>query len=251
MHIFISWSGSRSKTLAETLASWLEQVVQAVEPWLSIDITKGTRWSAEVSEKLETAKVGIICLTPENLAEPWILFEAGALSKTKDANVCTFLLGLTPSDVPQPLGQFQHTTTERDDVKKLVQTINGRVAETGGKQLQDKALNSVFETYWPSLEVELTKLAAKSPPRAPKQRSEREMLQEILQLLRAQERNREPLEALLRNPYLPGIGAFGTPAGMVTTPADHRGGLLGMAEEKNVAQKLGTPPAPLKGPSEA
>ena len=68
MLVFISWSGQRSKIVAEALENWLAQVIQAVEPWVSQDINKGgLRWSAEVADRLERSKVGIICLTKSNL----------------------------------------------------------------------------------------------------------------------------------------------------------------------------------------
>ena len=35
----------------------------------------------------------------------WILSEAGALSKTKDARVCNLLLDVKPADVVDPLAQ--------------------------------------------------------------------------------------------------------------------------------------------------
>src|SRR5688572_19220319 len=109
MEVFLSWSGERSKAVAETLSVWLGQVIQAVDPWISSDIEKGARWNPEIAARLEQSRVGIICLTKENLDAKWILFESGALSKTKDAYVCTLLLDIDPSDVEQPLGQFQHT----------------------------------------------------------------------------------------------------------------------------------------------
>ena len=83
MKVFISWSGERSRSIAEALREWLPDVIQAVKPWLSAeDIDKGARWSSDLAHELEDAHVGVICLTPENLEEPWIHFEAGALSKT-------------------------------------------------------------------------------------------------------------------------------------------------------------------------
>jgi hypothetical protein len=69
-----------------------------------------------VADRLEQCRVGIICMTPENLESRWILFEAGALSKTKEAHVCTLLVGLTPAEVKPPLAQFQHTMMERADI---------------------------------------------------------------------------------------------------------------------------------------
>jgi hypothetical protein len=83
MKVFLSWSGERSKATAETLGNWFARVIQAVEPWISSGIDKGARWQSEIANRLEDARVGIVCLTASNLSEPWILFEAGALSKTK------------------------------------------------------------------------------------------------------------------------------------------------------------------------
>ncbi len=126
MEVFISWSGTRSHAIARALHGWLPQVINALRPWLSsTDIDKGARWSQDISARLNNAKAGIICLTPNNLSSPWILFEAGALSKSIDASyVCTFLVELEPAAVAQPLAQFQATRAEKDDVLRLLKTLN-------------------------------------------------------------------------------------------------------------------------------
>jgi hypothetical protein len=73
MKVFISWSGARSKAIAEILRQWLPGVIQAVKPYYSPDdISKGARWSSEIGKELEAARVGLICLTRENLEAPWI-----------------------------------------------------------------------------------------------------------------------------------------------------------------------------------
>jgi hypothetical protein len=167
MDLFLSWSGKRSKAVAEALKLWLRQVIQAVEPWISSDIDKGARWSDEVATRLERSKVGIICLTQDNLASPWILFEAGALSKTKDAYVCTFLLDLSPDDVAQPLSQFQLTTADKEDCRKLLGIINEAVRKAGERHLSDQVLDGVFDTNWPKLEAVLTNLPPATPRSAP------------------------------------------------------------------------------------
>ena len=63
MKVFIRWSGERSKAVAEALQEWLRRVVQAVDPWISSEMTKGVRWSPEIVARLEESKVDIICLT--------------------------------------------------------------------------------------------------------------------------------------------------------------------------------------------
>lgn len=35
MKIFVSWSGKRSKAVAELMSDWLKCVIQASQPWIS------------------------------------------------------------------------------------------------------------------------------------------------------------------------------------------------------------------------
>ncbi len=116
MRIFISWSGERSKALAEVLRQWLPGVIQAVQPYYSPDdITKGARWSEEIAKVLEESRVGIICLTRENLDAPWIVFEAGALSKKLEkSKVSPILFGVEPTDLTGPLIQFASSQVRED-----------------------------------------------------------------------------------------------------------------------------------------
>ena len=172
--------------MAEGLGAWLTQVIQAVEPWISSGIAKGALWRSEVAERLDEAKVGIVCLTSSNLTAPWILFEAGALSKTKDSYVCTFLLDITPTDVEPPLGDFQHTLFTKADVLKLIQTINGIVKKSGERSLTDQILTKMFDTFWPQLETQLTEIKNHQEVTTTP-RPERELLEEMLEILRSQE----------------------------------------------------------------
>jgi TIR domain len=131
MKIFISWSGELSRQIAEALRSWLQYVVQATEPWISTqDIDKGSIWFSEITDQLHDTSLGIVCLTPENLKAPWILFEAGALLKGLKRNrVCTLLIDLKVSDLEEPLSKFNATMTTKEDMFKLVQTINKELGE--------------------------------------------------------------------------------------------------------------------------
>src|SRR5271157_199900 len=128
--VLLSWSGERSKALAMALRDWLPKVINALRPWLSSsDIEKGARWAGEIAAKLSSTSVGIICLTPSNLHSDWLLFEAGALSKLKEAYVCTFLIDLDSAEIEFPLAQFQSTTATREQVFDLMKTLNGRTED--------------------------------------------------------------------------------------------------------------------------
>jgi hypothetical protein len=187
MDVFISWSGERSRAAAEALRGWLPKIINAIKPWLSsADIDKGARWGTDVAVRLEIAKAGIICLTPSNLHSDWILFEAGALSKTlKNTFVCPLLIGLEPADVKGPLAQFQATRAIKDELLQLLKTLNTAL---GDGALPDSHIDEAFEVWWPKLHDQFTKLPADGSTNLPS-RTERDLLEEILQLVRNQSRN--------------------------------------------------------------
>ena len=182
--VFISWSGDLSKKLAEEVRTWLPGVLQFVKPYFTPnDIEKGTRWSTDIAGELETSDAGIICLTKDNLNKPWILFEAGALSKNfGKANVCTILFNLDSSDFSGPLTSFQATKFDKADFKKLLTTINN----TGGElKLESAVLNEVFEMWWPNLEHKINEILRTHVVSNDNAiRSEREILEEVLELTR-------------------------------------------------------------------
>lgn len=186
MKVFLSWSGLRSRAIAEALREWIPNVIQAVEPWMSAeDVDKGLRWSSEIAVQLEDTRFGIICLTPENLESVWILFEAGALSKTIDkAFVCPLLFALDPSDVRGPLTQFQATKAEKDDMKRLILTINRAL---GDGSLAPEKVEKAFEHWWSDLEQAL-RLVPEADGKPKPERSDRELLEEILEIVRAEMR---------------------------------------------------------------
>jgi hypothetical protein len=184
MKVFISWSGQRSAAVADALRYWLPKVIQALEPCMSSDdIEKGTRWRSGLASELEQSSVGIICLTRENLDSTWIHFEAGALSKQQqNTYVCTLLFGLEATDVREPLAQFQHTRATKDDLRKLVSTINTAL---GDAKLPESELNESFEVWWPRLEERFSRITPEIESNLPA-RTERELLEEILAIVRMQ-----------------------------------------------------------------
>jgi hypothetical protein len=184
MKVFISWSGETSKNIAEILRQWLPSVIQVVKPYYSPDdIAKGARWSTEIAIELDESKIGLICLTKDNLSSPWIMFEAGALSKNIDSSkVCPILFGVEPSDIKGPLVQFQAAKFTKEEVKRVVRMMN---LELGENSLVSEVFENVFEMWWPKLE-EKVKIEMQSPVKSvgKNARSERDILEEILSLSR-------------------------------------------------------------------
>lgn len=182
--VFISWSGDLSKKLAEEVRQWLPGVLQFVKPYFTPnDIEKGTRWSTEIANELEGSNAGIICLTKDNINKPWILFEAGALSKNfGKANVCTILFNLDNVDLTGPLTIFQATKFDKTDFKKLLTTINNTGSDS---KLETAVLNDVFDMWWPKLESKIGEILNNHVEATNNNlRSEREILEEVLELTR-------------------------------------------------------------------
>lgn len=191
--VYISWSGDLSNRLAEAVRQWLPGVLQFVKPYFTpSDIEKGIKWGSDILTELGGSDIGIICLTKDNLKKPWILFEAGALSKNFDkSHVCTLLFNVEPTDLIGPLTLFQATKFSKDDFEKLIKTINNCGGET---KLNNDTLDNVFGMWWPILEENIMKILKEEEERSQHEvvehRSERDILEEILELTRINSRKR-------------------------------------------------------------
>lgn len=194
MRVFISWSGERSRRVAELLDDWLQCVIQAADPWMSSkDIDRGALWFSEISDQLSNTSIGIICLTKENKLKPWILFESGALAKgISSSRVCTFLIDLKSTDIENPLAQFNHTKPDKEGVWELVRTINLSLKE---KALKESILEKVFETYWRQFEDKFKGILKETPEtEIAETRSQNDILLEVLSSVRVMDRRIRRIE---------------------------------------------------------
>lgn len=188
MKVFISWSGDHSKKLGEALKEWLPGVLQRVQPYFTpSDIEKGARWASEIAAELSSAQVGILCITRDNLHSDWVMFEAGALSKSLEkSHVCPILFGISNADLAGPLKQFQTTEFNRGEMHKLIGTVNGRLGES---KLPQKTFDGVFHMWWPTLEQKVSEIMQEvNGPQEPV-RTDREILEEVLLLARSTAKN--------------------------------------------------------------
>jgi hypothetical protein len=184
MKIFISWSGSYSHGVAMAIRDWLPFIFSDIDTFVSSeDVRKGKRWLVEISKELANSNFGIMCLTRKNLEAPWILFEAGALSKLKTANVCTLLMdNLRPGDVEGPLSHFQATQFTKTDVLKLILSIN---IQRGKSRIEEPRLKAMFEKWWSDLEFNVAKLPRDRKTDGDAHRSDRAILYEVLEITRS------------------------------------------------------------------
>lgn len=209
MKIFISWSGTLSQEVAELLKSWLENIFQGAEAWMSKDdITKGEIWFSSINETIAQTDFGILCLTRENMNAPWILFEAGALSKgLSKSRVCPLLIDFDVSQLTQPLAQFNASRSSRAEMFKLVEAIN---QHSGEKLLAPERLRKTFDKWWDDFAMDLANINKKqrNHVEAPKRGSD-DMVIEILEIVRAlQQRSQQsPPTDLLSGQHSPLVGS--------------------------------------------
>ena len=196
MEVFISWSGDRSGKVAEALRDWLPNVIQSVTPFMSAsDIEKGSRWPGDLARHLEESQFGLVCLTPENLGAPWLLFEAGALSKSMDnSRVVPYLYGVSQTLLQGPLAQFQAASATKTSTLDVIKSIN---EASGENRLEPTRVEQAFETWWPQLEDTFTNIpetSEEAPPseEGPQSRTDRDILEEILRLARQMSRQNAP-----------------------------------------------------------
>jgi hypothetical protein len=206
MKIFVSWSGTLSQKVACALRDWIPCVLQYARPYVSSeDIDKGTRWSVDIAKELNDSMYGILCVTADNEGAPWLNFEAGALSKAIDRSFVTpFLLNLRASDLKKgPLVQFQATAFSRDEVRKLIESLNNKAGE--GERVELATVKRTFDKWWPELEKELSVILQEVPGKSktsPVPTKQEAMLGELLDLVRSQQRQISSPQTLLPPDYL-------------------------------------------------
>jgi hypothetical protein len=152
MKVFLSWSGESSRALAVVLEKWLASVFSGYATFWISHRDPGIRWNLELDRELESTHFGILCLVPSNLTAPWLIFEAGALSKSVDVSrVIPYCLGLPPGDIAGPLNRFQGISADEAGTRKLIASINSLLE----RKRTESALAKLFDKRWPELRRDL------------------------------------------------------------------------------------------------
>lgn len=184
MQIFLSWSGLQSRGVAECLRDLLPDLLHNVTIWMSEhDITAGMRWSTELSERLSKSDVGIACITPSNQHSPWLMFEAGAISKSlSEGRLIPYLFGISPEQIDYPLAQFQMRESDRAGTFRLAMEINSYT----DNPIDEIRFLRLFDRWWPDFSDALERYQKKiEEPTIASIRSDKEILYEILDIVRA------------------------------------------------------------------
>ena len=157
MSVFVCWSGTRSKIIAgavqELLLSQKEFELTKDNVFISGGIEKGATWFQSIVEALRKSRVGIVCLTTENLHNPWLHFEAGALTRALDDKagddriLIPLLHGVSAAEMTGPLSAYQATYTSRADLASMM----SRVAEV----LEKPLACALTENQWQQFQSKL------------------------------------------------------------------------------------------------
>lgn len=184
MEVFLSWSGSQSKALAECIKDLFPDLLHNIHIWMSEhDLQAGMRWSSELSERLSRSDVGIACVTPSNQHSPWLMFEAGAISKSLiEGRLIPFLLGIGPEQIDYPLAQFQMRESDKNGTFKLICDLNSYTIQP----VDDARLSRLFDRWWPDFSEALKSISKQvEEPKTLPMRSDKDILYEILERVRA------------------------------------------------------------------
>lgn len=152
--IFISWSGARSKEIAIALKNCLETDVFCntnLRCFVSDqDIASGADWWDKIQKELKSCKLGIVCITKENLRAPWIYFEAGAIV-ARDVPVIPFLINCNRKQLSEtPLGGKE--SREFHNPKDFIHMLRD-ISHTMGytKELADTQVEALGEQAYKKL----------------------------------------------------------------------------------------------------
>ena len=155
MDTILTWSGSASHEVASFFREWLKGVLPGIQPWISSeDIAKGKKWFPELMGQLTKTSVSITFITPENVHSPWVYYEVGVIAaKNEGCIICPYLVGVEPNHVRDtPLGQFQCTSSKKDDTFRLIRSINEGL---GDGRHDEQLLKGNFNSQWPELKCRL------------------------------------------------------------------------------------------------
>lgn len=183
MKIFMSWSGERSKAIAEEFKSFLSKVLQQTQPFISSqDIELGSLGQNRVMQEVTERRFGLIFITPENKKSEWIHYEAGGLIKDLEKDrVVPILFGIEKKEISKPLSQFQMIEFNKKSVLDLIKQIN-LLTE---KPLDPESLNEVFDAFFVRSQDKINSVISDSP-KVIETRSTEDILNELLLFTREQ-----------------------------------------------------------------
>jgi hypothetical protein len=181
--VFISWSKEPSGEIAKHVQRLLGKIFPApnINFFVSnVKISGGDNFRYILDDKLENSNFGILVLTNNNIAQPWIMFEAGALSKHSDnTKITPILFGRNYKDREAPIEQFNYIDyvnnsafiesdekfingKEKDFFNNLILPITRKlygIKEPSQEQIEQ--LKDSLDKFWENFEKKIDEILAK------------------------------------------------------------------------------------------
>lgn len=145
----------------------------------SRSITKGANGLAVIEANLDNSAFGIVLVSRDNQAAPWLNYEGGWLASTLERPVATICLDLRPGDVTSPLAPRQATQFEDD---QDMATLLRQVVDAANPSMNDRVFQTLLTQVWPSIRdswVPALEHEGESPAR-----DDNEMLAELVERVR-------------------------------------------------------------------
>ncbi|HEX8367693.1 MAG TPA: TIR domain-containing protein [Pyrinomonadaceae bacterium] len=149
-NIFISQTSGKSRDVAIVLKNWLIEEMKLGIPWISTEIPGGDDWRKAIRKALSKARIGILCITADNITNQWIIYEAGALD-FNGIKVFPYVINSRSRYLPAPINHLQGGKANEQGTKSLVIEINKAL----GKRFSKKKVIEIFNSKWKILQQNL------------------------------------------------------------------------------------------------
>ena len=147
MKVFVSFSGEKSKRTADALVEFLPKILPTISFVLAdTDIAIGERWQQSLERQTDGLNFAILCVSHDNVEKPWLMYEAGQLSR-KTPRLVPYLLNVDPADLKGPLAHLSAVLADKGGTRHLLSIMNDESEEV----LPNDVLNRDFESYWPEI----------------------------------------------------------------------------------------------------
>ena len=157
--IFLSWSKSTSLQVATRTKLLAEEVFDEHDLfWLSSnEIGFGSAIYSEIEAGLAQCDSGISFITPDNIYQPWLNYEAGALrTKSPQSKVWPLLLGSYDVDLLRktPFEHLQVLLFTKKDILALLLDV----ADTAGLIASRDAMRARFDALWDAYRTDVERI---------------------------------------------------------------------------------------------
>lgn len=154
--IFISWASKEGEEIATQMKQLMGSIFVNEKCFVSCeDIQRGSVGDAEIIKALDSACVGIFCLTQKNKERPWISYEAGYLAgRLSGKGIVTILFDFDELPQGSPLARHQYSIHRRGkkEYLKIVRSINLYLGET----IANERIDKLFESEWDKFSNKIT-----------------------------------------------------------------------------------------------